>query len=33
MFAQVLQRMPLPPSPARRRPRPPKSSALLLVAA
>ena len=33
LFAQVLQRMPLPPSPARRRPRPPKSSALLLVAA
>jgi len=33
LFAQVLQRMPLPPPPARRRPRPPKPPALLPVAA
>ncbi len=33
LFALVLQRMPLPPSPARRRPRPPKPLSLLPVAA
>ena len=33
LFAQILQRMPLPPAPARRRPRPPKPPALLAVAA
>ena len=33
LFAQVLQRMPLPPAPARRRPRPPKPPALMPVAA
>jgi hypothetical protein len=32
LFAQVLQRMPLPPPPACRRPRPPKAPALLPVA-
>ncbi len=33
LFAQVLQRMPLPPRPARRRPRPPKPPYLMQVAA
>jgi uncharacterized membrane protein YfbV (UPF0208 family) len=33
LFTQVLQRMPLPPAPARRRPRPPQPPALLAVAA
>ncbi len=33
LFAQVLQRMPLPPRPARRRPRPPKQPYLMPVAA
>jgi hypothetical protein len=33
LFAQVLQRMPLPPRPARRRPRPPKQPYLMQVAA
>ena len=33
LFAQVLQRMPLPPRPARRRPRPPKQPYLIPVAA
>jgi hypothetical protein len=33
LFAQVLQRMPLPPRPARRRPRPPKQPYLMPLAA
>lgn len=33
LFAQLLERLPLPPSPARRRPRPPKPAYLLPIAA
>ena len=33
LFGQVLQRMPLPPRPARRRPRPPKPPCLMPLAA
>ncbi len=33
LFAQVLQRVPLPPRPARRRPRPPSQPSLMQVAA
>ena len=33
LFAEVLQRMPLPPRPARRRPRPPQQPYLMPLAA
>ncbi|WP_295407323.1 DUF6399 domain-containing protein, partial [uncultured Thiocystis sp.] len=33
LFEQLLERMPMPPSPARRRPPPPKPAYLLPIAA
>ncbi|TVR60270.1 MAG: hypothetical protein EA420_14540 [Candidatus Competibacteraceae bacterium] len=33
LFTPLLERLPLPPSPARRRPRPPKPAYLLPIAA